>query len=86
MYSKIGMEDQSLYEKLGKLLFVILWILLKITISTKDLVHQLPCTIKNIKDTHSHSNLILGVQAEGKESWYDSSVQYNTVEAIIKHV
>lgn len=80
------MEDQSLYEKLGKLLSVILWILLKITISTKDFVHQLPHTIKNIENRHSHSNPILGVQAEGKESWNDSSVQYNTVEATVKHV
>lgn len=80
------MEDQSLYEKLGKLLFVTLWILLKITISTKDIVRQLPCTIKNVENTHSHSNPILGVLAEGKESWYDSSAQYNTIEATIKHI
>lgn len=80
------MEDQSLYEKLDKLLFVVLWILLKITISTKDFVYQLPCTIKNVENKHSHSNPISGVQAEGKESWNDSSLQYDTVEATIKHV
>lgn len=80
------MEDHSLYEKLDKLLFVVLWILLKITISTKGFVHRLPSTIKGVENKHSHSNLILGVQAEGKESWNDSSLQYETVEATIKHV
>lgn len=55
------MGEQSLYEKLGKLLFLVLWILLKITISTKDFVCQLALRIKNCADTHSPSNLILGI-------------------------
>jgi len=52
------MEDQSLYEKQGTLSFLVLWILLKITISTKQFVCQLPLMIKNFENTHSLNNLI----------------------------
>lgn len=55
------MGERSLYEKPGKLLFLVLWIPLKITISSKDFVCQLALMIKNCEDTHSPSNLILGI-------------------------